>query len=88
MKQESRQKLIDALASGNRPIRIFVFGGIILAYLVMLLLGKLLDINVNIDDEFDWPGIFLMVVSLLIGFGVSFSVVQYVDTHKSETADD
>ena len=88
MKPENGQKYIDALARGNRPVRIFLFGGIITAYIVMSLLGRLLGIDTDIDDEFDWPAIVLMIISLLSGFAASFSVVQYVETHKTKAEDD
>jgi len=88
MKPENRQKWIDALASGNRPVRIFLFGGIITAYIFMLLVGRLLGIDTDINDEFDWAAIILMIASLLAGFSASFGVVQYVETHKTRTEDD
>ena len=84
----NKQKLIDALASGNRPIRIFLFGGIIVSYVVMQLLGRLLGVVTDIDDEFHLPAILLIAVSLLAGFGSSFSVVYYLESHSSESAEE
>lgn len=87
MKQRLIHKLVDMLTAGNRPIRIFIFGGVFLAYIIMLLLGKIFGMEGNIGDEGDLPNIALMIVSILVGFGTSYSFISWLENAKRPPED-
>ena len=74
--------LIDVITYGNRPMRIFFFGGVFFALFALLLLGQLLGVKTKIGGDVDLPNILLMIASLFIGFGVSFSIVHFADAIK------
>lgn len=81
-------KVIAFLASGNRPLRILVFGGIILAWLIMKLLEKLLGIDADIDRGFDVAAAMLIICSILGGFGISIAIFSYLVRTRTNHQDD
>lgn len=87
MKRGLIDKLVDVLTVGNRPIRIFIFGGIFLAYIIMLLLGKIFGMEGNIGDEGDLLNILVMIASILIGFGTSYSFIWWLENAKQPPED-
>lgn len=74
--------LIDAVTSGNRPMRIFFFGGVFLALFVMLMLDKLFGVKINNGGEVDLLNVVVIIISLFIGFGLSFGFVYLTDLFK------
>lgn len=80
-------KIIAFLASGNRPIRILVFGGILLAWLIMKLLETLLGIEADIDRGFDFAAALLIICSILGGFGISITVFSYLVSTRKDGED-
>jgi len=80
-------KLVDVLTVGNRPIRIFIFGGVFLAYIIMLLLGKIFGMEGNIGDEGDLLNILVMIASILFGFGTSYSFIWWLENAKRARED-
>ena len=80
--------LIDVITYGNRPMRIFFFGGVFFALFTMLMLGQLLGVNTKIGGDVDLPNIVLMIASLFIGFGVSYSIVHFADAIKRKRNQD
>ena len=87
MKRGLIDKLVDVLTVGNRPIRIFIFGGIFLAYIIMLLLGKIFGIEGNVGDDGDLLNILVMIASILIGFGTSYSFIWWLENAKQPHED-
>jgi len=77
-------RVIEFLAEGNRPIRILVFGGIVLAWLIMKILNKLLGIDTDFDDGFEFSAVLLVVVSMLGGFGISFSFYNLLERVRKD----
>ena len=88
MKRRLTDKFVDALTAGNRPIRIFFFGGVLLAYLFMTVLGKIFGLNTNLGGDINLPNIILMTISILIGFGVSYSAMDFLDNIKQQRTED
>tara|TARA_Y100001935_G_C17302670_1_gene510278 strand:+ start:2859 stop:3128 length:270 start_codon:yes stop_codon:yes gene_type:complete len=78
-----RQTLIKKLAIGNRPLRIFFFGGAIIAYGFLKLLGFLLGIEVN-DNEISLSGSFLIAASIFIGYLISYRFMCFIDASASK----
>ncbi len=83
MKNNLGQKIIDGfvdvITAGNRPFRILLFGGIFLALLIMNILAKLLGVRTDIGGDVELANVTLIVVSLFLGFGISYSIV-YLST--------
>lgn len=75
-------KLVDVLAADNRPLRIFVFGGMFLAYIIMLLIGFVFGIDTNMGDDIDLKNIIVMIVSILVGFWTSYRFMSFLENAK------
>ena len=74
--------IINAITSGNRPMRVFFFGGVFLALIALAVLGKIFGVTTKIDEDVGLSNIILMIVSLFFGFGVSYSIVHFADAIK------
>ena len=81
-------RFIGFLSEGNRPIRILLFGGIFLAWVIMTLLSKLFDIDTDISGDVGFASVILIVVSMLTGFGLALSVFSYLDNVRREREGD
>ena len=79
-----KERLVIFLMQGTRPLRILIFGGIFLAWLVMILLARLFNIETDIGGDVEIVNIALIIVSLLIGFGVAFWIFQLLENAKYE----
>ena len=73
---------IDAITGGTRPIRIFIFGGTILALLIWMAVTSYFQIAIGGDESFDWTNAAVLVVSILCGFGTAFGVIHFADHVK------
>lgn len=80
--QQLINKLIDVLATDNRPVRIFFYGGIFLAYIIMLLIGFVFDVDTNMGVDIDLKNIIIMIVSILSGFWVSYRFMAFLEKAK------
>ena len=82
MKNNLMQKIIDGfvdvITAGNRPFRILLFGGIFLALLIM----NILAIQTDIGGDVELANVALIVVSLFLGFGISYSIIYLSDASK------
>lgn len=81
-------KLVDVLSVGNRPLRIFFFGGVVLAYVIMKLSAKLLGIDSQSSGDIDIPNAILMAVSILTGFASSYKIMRYLEINKRQNTED
>ncbi len=79
-----KEQFIVFLMQGTRPLRILIFGGIFLAWLVMILLAWLFNIETDIGGDIVISNIVLIIVSLLIGFGVAFWIFRLLENAKYE----
>lgn len=77
-------RVMSFLAEGNRPIRILVFGGIFLGWLIMTVLARLLGVDTGLDDDIGLGGVLLIIFSLLAGFGISVSVFVRLEAFSGE----
>ncbi len=80
-------KLVDIITAGNRPFRILFFGGVFLALLVMNIVAKMFGINTKIGGDINLANAILMIASLFIGFGISYSIVHFADASKRRRAE-
>lgn len=88
MSEKLVDKLVNVLSVGNRPLRIFFFGGVLLAYVIMKLSGKLLGIDSHSSGDIDVPNALLMVVSILLGFAASYKIMRYLEINKRQNTED
>lgn len=79
-----KERFIVFLMQGTRPLRILIFGGIFLAWLVMILLAWLLNIETDIGGEIVFENVMLIAVSLLIGFGAAFRIFRFLENARYE----
>lgn len=79
-----KERFIIFLMQGTRPLRILIFGGIFLAWLVMVLLAWLFNIETNIGGDIVMSNVALIAVSLLIGFGVAFWIFRFLENARYE----
>jgi len=80
--QQLVDKLVDVITAGNRPFRILLFGGIFLGLLILNILARIFGVDTNIGGDIDLANVVLIVISLLAGFVISYSIVHFADAHK------
>ena len=88
MSEKLLDKLVNVLSVGNRPLRIFFFGGVLLAYVIMKLSGKLLGIDSHSSGDIDVPNAIVMAVSILLGFAASYKIMRYLEVNKRQNTED
>ena len=88
MSEKLLDKLVNVLSVGNRPLRIFFFGGVLLAYVIMKLSGKLLGIDSHSSGDIDVPNAIVMAVSILLGFAASYKIMRYLEINKRQNTED
>ena len=88
MSEKLLDKLVNVLSVGNRPLRIFFFGGVLLAYVIMKLSGKLLGIDSASNGDIDVPNAIIMAVSILLGFAASYKIMRYLEVNKRQNTED
>ena len=88
MSEKLLDKLVNVLSVGNRPLRIFFFGGVLLAYVIMKLSGKLLGIDSHSSGDIDLPNAIVMAVSILLGFAASYKIMRYLEINKRQNTED
>lgn len=72
------------LAEGNRPIRILLFGGIFLAWIIMTLLAKLFGINTDTSGDVELAYVIVIAVSVFSGFGISYVIFAFLENVQQE----
>ncbi len=82
--QRLTDNIVDMLTAGNRPIRILLFGGIFLAWLIMTILAKIFGVNTNVDGDINFSYVILIMISLFTGFGASYALVNFLDARKRQ----
>ena len=70
------KKFAEFITHGTRPFRILFFGGVFLALIVMNILAHIFNINMSLGEDINILNIILIIVSLFIGFGLSYSVIH------------
>lgn len=82
MKRQVIDTFVDVITAGNRPFRILLFGGVFLALLIMNILARIFGVNTKIGGDVNLANVILIIISLFIGFGISFSIVHFADASK------
>lgn len=75
-------RFVDVITAGNRPFRILFFGGVFLALLIMNILAKIFGINTKIGGDINLANFVLITISLLMGFGISYTIIHFADASK------
>lgn len=81
-------KLVDVLSVGNRPLRIFLFGGVLIAYFTIHVLGIILGIDTDTGADIDLPNAILMTFSILIGFATSYGLMRALENYRRKRSED
>ena len=55
-----------------------------MAWLVMILLARLFDVETDIGGDVEFVNVILIVVSLFLGFGLAFRVFRFLENAKYE----
>lgn len=79
-----KERFIVFLMQGTRPLRILIFGGVFLAWLVMVLLAWLFGIETDIGGDVVFANVVLIVVSLLVGFGTAYRIFRFLENARYE----
>ena len=77
-----KDKIVDIILTGTRPFRILFFGGVFLALILMNILAKIFDVNTQLGGDINLANIILIIVSLFMGFGISYSIIHFADASK------
>lgn len=77
-------KFVDFLTNGTRPFRIIFFGGVFLALIIMNVLAMMLDINTKLGGDINLENIILIIISMFIGFGISYSIIHFAVASKEK----
>ena len=79
--------VVNFITEGNRPIRIFLFGGLLFAAGIMVVISKLsgidIDIGSDINKDLTLANAILLIASFLLGYGISYSIVHIAAAIKS-----
>ena len=75
-------KLVDFITAGTRPFRILFFGGVFLALIIMNVLAIMLEIKTKLGGDINLANVILIIVSMFLGFGISYSVIHFADASK------
>lgn len=82
MKRKLEDFYIQAVTEGTRPIRILIFGGTIMALLILMGLAKIFNIDIDIGKDIRFSHAILIVISILVGFSASFGIVHGAELLK------
>ncbi len=77
-------KFVDFLTTGTRPFRIIFFGGVFLALIIMNVLAMMLGINTKLGGDINLENIILIIISMFIGFGISYSIIHFAVASKEK----
>lgn len=88
MTNKPHNSLVVFLSRDNRPLRILLFGSILLALIIKTLLGWLLGVQTNTDDDMSIAGVVVIAISILGGFGAGFFVFFYLEKVNEELEQD
>lgn len=80
--QQLIDKFVDVITTGTRPFRILFFGGVFLALAIMNVLAIIFDVNTKLGGEINLANIILIIISMLAGFGISYSIIHFADASK------
>ena len=82
MKLHLKDKLVDVITHGTRPFRILFFGGVFLALIIMNVLALIFGVNTKLGGDINLANVILIIISLLTGFGISYSIIHFADASK------
>ncbi len=82
MLKQFKNNFIEFITTGTRPFRIFLFGGIFLALIIMNVLALILGINTSLGGDMNLENFILIITSIFLGFGISYSVIHLAGKSK------
>ncbi len=80
-------KLVDIIMKGTRPFRILFFGGVFLGLLLMNIFARIFDVNTKFGGDINFSNIILIIISLFMGFGISYSIIHFADASQRKRSD-
>lgn len=67
---------LEMITSGNTPMRIIFFGGVLFGAIFMMTLAELFGVTTHVGDDTDLAGILVIGGGLMLGFALSYSIVH------------
>lgn len=65
------KQFLMMMSKGNRPLRVLIFGGIFLTWVIIKVAAYLLNIDTDVSDDISMAYIVVIIVSAWVGFGLS-----------------
>ena len=82
-----KDQLLACVSKGNRPLRILLFGGIFLAWLIMTILATVFGVETDIGNDIQISNIILIIISVLSGFGIAYWVFRFLEDINTQDKD-
>ncbi|MGH1538479.1 MAG: hypothetical protein ACRBDX_10625 [Gammaproteobacteria bacterium] len=80
-------RIVDVIMKGTRPFRILFFGGVFLGLLLMNIFARIFDVNTKLGGDINFSNIILIIISLFMGFGISYSIIHFADASQRKRSD-
>ena len=77
--------IADYITGGARPVRIFLFGGLLFSVAIMVIMTKLMGMDTDTDRDLNLTNAILLIISILSGYGISYSIVHIADAIKQRS---
>jgi hypothetical protein len=78
---------LEMITSGNTPMRIIFFGGVLLGSIFMMTLAKLFGVTTHVGDDTDLAGVLVIAGGLMLGFALSYSIVHVAGMIKQRRSE-
>lgn len=85
MKSQILLFIANYITGGARPVRIFIFGGLLFSVAIMVMLTKLMGMDSNFEKDLNLTNSVLLIFSILTGYGISYSIVHIADAIKQRS---
>ncbi len=77
--------IVNYITSGARAVRIFLFGGLLFSVAIMVIMTKLMGMDTDTDRDLNLTNTVLLIISILTGYGISYSIVHIADAIKQRS---
>ena len=74
--------IVEYITGEARAVRIFLFGGLLFSVAIMVSITKLMGMDADVDRDLNLSNAILLIISILTGYGISYTIVHIADTIK------
>jgi len=74
--------IVDFITFGTRPIRIFLFGGLLFSVVIMAIISKLIGVDTNIGRDINLVNTIFLIISIISGYVISYTIVHIASAIK------